>query len=83
MQFLLNKDAADRLLKLPRFYSHRDVLDQVFLGDEDAFIDAWVSGHLPAATRQVIWEGGAQWLNTLLLSRMCRLLLQLQLQRKD
>lgn len=63
---------AERLNALPRFYSHRDVLDQVFAGDEDALVDAWVSGALPPAVRQVVWEGGVHWLNTLLLARMCR-----------
>lgn len=74
---------ATKLAALRRFYSHKDVLDDVFGGDEDAFIDAWVTGQLPLAVRQVVWEGGAQWLNTLLLARLCRLQLQTLRQQAD
>lgn len=63
---------ATKLLALPRFYTHKDVLDQVFDGDEDAFTDAFCDGTLPPTVRAVVWEGGASWLNTLLLRRLVR-----------
>lgn len=40
---------ADRLSRLPRFFTYRDVLEDVFLGNESAFVDAWVDGALPPA----------------------------------
>lgn len=73
-------DLDARLAQLPRFYTHHDVVDQVFAGDEDQLVDAWVQGLLPQAVRLVIWEGGAQWLNTLLLARLCRLQFQILIQ---
>lgn len=60
---------AKRLAKLPKFFSWRDVLDDVFLGDEDAFASAWCDGSLPFEVRRHILETLPPLLGQMLLLR--------------
>lgn len=62
-----------RLLDLPRFYTYKDVLEQVFAGDEDAFTLAYCDNSLPQETRQIILEtAGAHVLTVWLLRLLVR-----------
>lgn len=60
---------ADRLLALPRFYSYKDVLTDVFGGDEDAFVDAWCDGSLPPEVRGAITDTMASTVMQMYLQR--------------
>ena len=63
------------LAQLPRFYSFKDVLAEVFGGDEDRFIDAWCDGSLPRATRDAVLDTmPPRLIEVYLLRRIVRLL---------
>lgn len=64
----------DRLASLPRFYAHREVLEIVFGGDEDLFLDAWCDGSLPLNVRATCTASmGEALLGVWLQRRSCRL----------
>lgn len=44
------------LAGLPRYYTARDVVEIVFAGDHDAFVDAWAGRALPPGVRQTLEE---------------------------
>ncbi len=61
-------------LSTHRFYSYRDILADLFAGNEDTFLDAWVSHALPPEMEAVIAETAQpRTLELLLLRRLVRL----------
>lgn len=42
------------LARLTKFYGYKDVLREVYGGDEDAFTSGWCDGSLPAEVRETI-----------------------------
>lgn len=60
---------------LPKFYGCQEVVDLVFGGDLDAFIQAWVAGAIPAPVWKACEDSpGPINLDRLLLRRMAQLL---------
>ena len=65
----------DEFLLAHRFYSYRDVLDLLYAGDEDAFLDAWCDGTLPWAIRHACEDSmPPRTMELALLRRIVRLL---------
>ena len=61
-------------LSTNRFYNYRDVLAELFAGNEDAFVDAWVSHALPAEMEAAILDTmQPRTVELLLLRRLVRL----------
>lgn len=67
-------EAAEAIWQtLPRYYTYKDVLALCFQDDEDAFVDAWVAGTIPAAARNACKDTlDLKWLEILLLQRLVR-----------
>lgn len=63
--------------RLPRYYSPRDVVDLVFAGDHDAFVDAWCTRALPWPIRKACEEQiPAEQQQVWLLQRLLAVVLQ-------
>lgn len=52
----MTQEQLRRLGTLPRYYTVQHLVDEVFAGDHDAFVDAWVSRVLPPAVRKTCAE---------------------------
>lgn len=67
---------ADRLaafLAANKFYGYRQLRDDVFDGSTDALIDAYSTGVLPLAARQVLEDTmSPEWIQVGLLRRLSR-----------
>lgn len=64
---------------LPKFYGCQEVVDLVFSGDQEAFIQAWIAGVIPPQ----VWKAcedtpGQIQIDRLLLRRIAQLLGHLQ-----